>query len=368
MSPEKKRDFEAEWPLLARRLRHFLARKKVSPSQQDDLIQETALRLYKMWDSVDRTRPAWALTVTIALNLLRDEYRRAAHADVVAELPELAHSCDVERAGIARVELARVRDALAEMTPAHRAVLLAEVGQVLPGGVDAGEKMRRMRARRKLTAILERVSAVIFMPVKRLTDLVQAAIIARDPLMAGTSCVLCTMLGLGVAVSVPLAPSQAQANTRVIAEVPVVGLPGELTPDRDLDRAIHALASSAATKSISMDVPTAVRTRSKQRSQAGKGDSVAGTGLGLPSAGSNPVAGAPIPGGGGQVAPPSLPSLPSGSTATVAEPEAPEAPEAPGVAAPEVTPPGNNRGESVMQPVEDVEAVVEDVAQSVVDI
>ena len=59
MSPEKKRDFEAEWPLLARRLRFFLGRKHVPHAQQDDLIQDTALRLYKMWDSVDRTRPAW---------------------------------------------------------------------------------------------------------------------------------------------------------------------------------------------------------------------------------------------------------------------------------------------------------------------
>lgn len=77
MSPDKKRDFESEWALLATRLKSFLSRKNVPAGKHDDLIQETALRLYKIWDTVDRARPAWALTVTIALNLLRDEYRRA---------------------------------------------------------------------------------------------------------------------------------------------------------------------------------------------------------------------------------------------------------------------------------------------------
>src|SRR5688500_16692692 len=186
MSPEKKRDFESEWPLLAKRLKSFLARKNVPVTKQDDLIQDTALRLYKMWDTVDRNRPAWALTVTIALNLLRDEYRRAPHADVVSELPDIPQNYDVERAGLARVEIGRVRQALAEMSPAHRLVLLAEVGH--PSGViDAGAKMRRMRARRKLTEILERVSAIFVLPARRLADVAQAMVGARDGLMAGVS-------------------------------------------------------------------------------------------------------------------------------------------------------------------------------------
>jgi DNA-directed RNA polymerase specialized sigma24 family protein len=212
MSPEKKRDFESEWPSLARRLRSFLGRKKVPASKQDDLIQETALRLYKMWDSVDRNRPAWALTVTIALNLLRDEYRRAPHSDVVSDLPDIPQSYDVERAGIARMELGRVRAALAEMSPAHRLVLLAEVGH---GGnvVDAGDKMRRMRARRKLTEILERVSAIFVLPARRLSDLAQAIVGVREGMLAGVSCILCTVLGIGVAVSVPLTAGRAGAAT-----------------------------------------------------------------------------------------------------------------------------------------------------------
>lgn len=343
MSPEKKRDFEAEWPLLARRLRHFLSRKKVLPSQQDDLIQETALRLYKMWDSVDRTRPAWALTVTIALNLLRDEYRRSAHADVVADLPELAHTYDVERAGLARVELARVRAALAEMSPAHRAVLLAEVGHAGSGAVDAGEKMRRMRARRKLTAILERVSAVILMPVKRLTEIVQAVVAARDPLAAGTSCLLCTVLGFGMAVSVPFTPEQAHAGLSGATHVSKA--------DGYRDGAMHTnaqLVDAASTVSFDTDVPATARavtrsgTSTKQRKVAKAGTKS--------SSGTATLGGVPLPSDPSDQAPqlPSLPPPPEGAV--------PQA-DPPNVVAPEVEPPGQGRGDGAAAPIEEVASI-----------
>ena len=213
MSPEKIRDFEAEWPLLARRLKLFLGRKKVPASQVEDLIQETALRLYKMWDSVDRSRPACALTVTIALNLLRDEYRKAGHADIVSDLPDIPHSCDVERVGMARVELGRVRDALALMTPAHRSVLLAEVGYGVLAAEPAGDKMRRMRARRKLTQLLEQVSAIFVLPTRKLSDAIHGMLGLRDGLVAGTSCLLCAVLGTGIAATVPLIPERAEARS-----------------------------------------------------------------------------------------------------------------------------------------------------------
>jgi DNA-directed RNA polymerase specialized sigma24 family protein len=213
MSPEKIRDFEAEWPLLARRLKLFLGRKKVPASQVEDLIQETALRLYKMWDSVDRSRPTWALTVTIALNLLRDEYRKAGHADIVSDLPDIPHSCDVERAGMARIELGRVRDALARMTPAHRSVLLAEVGYGVLAVEPAGDKMRRMRARRKLTQLLEQVSAIFVLPARKVSDAIQGMLGLRDGLVAGTSCLLCAVLGTGIAATVPFMPGRAEAHS-----------------------------------------------------------------------------------------------------------------------------------------------------------
>lgn len=273
MSPEKKRDFEAEWPLLAKRLKSFLGRKKVPPTKQDDLIQETALRLYKMWDTVDRNRPAWALTVTIALNLLRDEYRRAPHADVVAELPDIPQNYDVERAGLARVEIGRVRQALAEMSPAHRLVLLAEVGH--PGAVvDPGaEKMRRMRARRKLTEILERVSAIFVLPARRLADLGQALIGARESLMAGVSCVLCTMLGIGVAVTVPLGTGSAEAST----------VRSDGTGDRAAIVAQAIMSSEVSATGVTADAPAATTTANRSARNAGSAAEATEDPTGLPS-------------------------------------------------------------------------------------
>ena len=311
MSPEKKRDFETEWPLLARRLRSFLARKKVPASKQDDLIQETALRLYKMWDSVDRNRPAWALTVTIALNLLRDEYRRAPHADVVADLPDIAQNYDVERAGIARVEIGRVRQALAEMSPAHRLVLLAEVGH--PSGViDASaEKMRRMRARRKLTEILERVSAIFVLPARRIADLAHAALGMRDGLLTGASCVLCTVLGIGVAVTVPFATPRAEAATVSPA-----------TPGERAGYASEIILSSGlgSRSSLTADAPD-VTTRSKAAAVAQPAGGATDGGSTLPTLPEPPPVptdppSVPLPtrgpqGGPPVPAPPTVPTIPT---------------------------------------------------------
>ena len=255
MSPEKKRDFEAEWPLLSRRLRVFLGAKKVPYTQQDDLIQETALRLYKMWDSVDRTRPAWALTVTIALNLLRDEYRRAGHADIVAELPEIAQSYDLEQASLARIELKRVRTAMLEMSPEHRSVLLAEIGQHNDDSGCTGEKMRRMRARRKLTQLMERVSGVVLFPLRRLTDLGHGLAGMREAFAQSASCVLCGVLGVGAVLAMP-APA-ARSATRS-SEVPprverVLSEAAEISHSRHetvlLDRAAKAQARARAQES-----------------------------------------------------------------------------------------------------------------------
>jgi len=127
MSPEGSRRFEKEWPALASRLDGFLARKGIRPDQREDLVQETGARLVGMWHSVDRNRPTWALTLTIALNILRDRYRRG-EPEIASEIPEIAAHYDVESAGIARIELGRVKAALASLTAPQRAAVLAEIG------------------------------------------------------------------------------------------------------------------------------------------------------------------------------------------------------------------------------------------------
>ena len=182
MSPEAKRSFEAEWAVLARRLRLLLARKRVDPAQHDDLLQETALRLVSMWDSVDRRRELWPLTVTIALNLLRDRGRVVNKDDLVGEMPEMRSLTDVETAGIARMELAKVREAMNQLSDSHRSILMREIGghyaAALPDG--AADKMLRMRARRKLRSALEKVSGLVALRFRRFGDLLEGLVVMRE--------------------------------------------------------------------------------------------------------------------------------------------------------------------------------------------
>ncbi|HEV3472559.1 MAG TPA: sigma factor [Actinomycetota bacterium] len=152
--------FEQEWPELARRLKGALARRRVSACLIDDIVQETGFRLFKMWDQVDPDRSPWGLTLTIAKNLLWDELHRRGARELLIEPPERATHMDVEDAGIARLELWRVGRALLKMSPAHRAVLLAELGdEKITSTSQAATKMMRMRARRRLTALLDTASA-----------------------------------------------------------------------------------------------------------------------------------------------------------------------------------------------------------------
>lgn len=196
MTPERRRDFETEWPELAARLHRMLARRGMAPTMRDDVVQETAARLYGTWEDVDRSRPAWPLTRAIALNHLRDQARRKIQ-EIASEVPEVAHHHNVEDAGLARVELARVREALVDFSPQARQALLVEVGA---GGGDrptpAAEKMQRMRARRRLKLILEKAPAAISLRFARLADLGEWLVGGRAMLNGGLSCLACAAIGM----------------------------------------------------------------------------------------------------------------------------------------------------------------------------
>lgn len=226
MSPDAKAGFETEWAVLSRRLRLLLARKRVPPAHHDDLVQETALRLVSMWDSVDRRRGLWPLTVTIALNLLRDRGRAVNKDDLVAEIPDLAALTDVETVGIARMELRKVREAMDHLSESHRSILMKEIGAhaaaALPDG--AGDKMLRMRARRKLQSALERVSALVALRVRRVADLFEGLLVVREPGITAASCALCLALGAAGAMLAP-SPLLPQASAGSIPARPGIEPP-----------------------------------------------------------------------------------------------------------------------------------------------
>ncbi|MDQ3952974.1 MAG: sigma-70 family RNA polymerase sigma factor, partial [Actinomycetota bacterium] len=177
--------FERQWPDLARRLDTMLAGKRVPPHKRDDIVQETGLRLFRMWDQVDPERPLWALVVTIALNLLRDEARKRPEREVLGLVPDRPADQDVERAGLARLEWRRVQSAMTQLSPAHRSILMAELGDeasVSSRGPNA-TKMLRMRARRRLNALLDVASAsgvVVAIRIRRLFDFEHHVIALRS--------------------------------------------------------------------------------------------------------------------------------------------------------------------------------------------
>ncbi len=171
MTTAVKRSFEEEWASLAALLRAWLLRRGFSFHHRDDIVQETGLRLFRIWDQVDPQRSIRGLTFRIANNVLWEEQRRSTSVELMDALPDLPGVNDVESRGIARMELNRVHGALRELSQSQRAVILAEVGDGrLPVRSPDAIKMLRMRARKRLNSLLERATAsalAIFSQAKR---------------------------------------------------------------------------------------------------------------------------------------------------------------------------------------------------------
>jgi DNA-directed RNA polymerase specialized sigma24 family protein len=148
----------------------MLARAGAPVSERDDLVQETALRLYRMWPKVDHERGVDALARRIAMNAWRDQWRRRGEREVLGEVPDAAGTHDTERAALARVEVRDVSRALARLRPATAAVLRtaaadAESDAVAEGGTPAALRMARCRARRALQASLRVACAAVIVAV-----------------------------------------------------------------------------------------------------------------------------------------------------------------------------------------------------------
>ena len=150
--------FEAEWPYIEKRLHRSLWHRRVPPPVREDLVQETGLRLFKVWDRVDPDRDPWPLALTIALNALRDQIRMDFRQQST-EFDDALIEPDAETAALARIELGRVHDALGHLTAPQRSALLAEVGVgAVAQESPAAQKMLRFRARKRLRGILDGAS------------------------------------------------------------------------------------------------------------------------------------------------------------------------------------------------------------------
>lgn len=239
-------DFEQQWPDLARRLDAMLAGKRVPSHKRDDIVQETGLRLFRMWEQVDPERPLWALVVTIALNLLRDEARKRPEREVLGLVPDRAADQDVERAGLARLEWHRVQSAMSQLSPDHRSILMAELDDEYANssrGPNA-TKMLRMRARRRLSALLDVASAsgvVIAVRIRRLFDLERHVIAIRGLMSSSENLAAPAAAGFLSAVALFAAaagPFADEADAGVLQDRPGAS--------RTLDGADFSLASTTS--------------------------------------------------------------------------------------------------------------------------
>ena len=157
----EQRSFEVEWPPVADRLATALRKRRVPAQLAEDLIQETGLRLFQFWERVDPGRDLWPLALTITLNILRDQIRTDNRRREVVVPDDLVEH-DTETAALARIELGRVQEALIQLTASQRSVLLAEVGAgTQPHTSPSATKMLRMRARKRLRALMESASAAV---------------------------------------------------------------------------------------------------------------------------------------------------------------------------------------------------------------
>ena len=157
--------FDDAWPALAERLRRTLTARGVPAQDRDDVVQETALRVYRSWTGLDPNRPAWPFVITVGINIWRDVIRertgRIAQCHPTEHI-EITADQDVERDVLAREELASTVVAMRSLAPEQRRLLLAteEFGDTIRP-LRPAERVARMRVRRQLARAVGRASAAL---------------------------------------------------------------------------------------------------------------------------------------------------------------------------------------------------------------
>jgi DNA-directed RNA polymerase specialized sigma24 family protein len=144
--------FDAAWPELDRTLRAALAGRGVAAQDLDDVVQETALRVYASWSRLEHDRPLAPFVVTVGLNVWRDQLRqRRRSPGTVGPVPDQADRVDVEQVVCARAQLTAVATVLRRLDGSDRRLLLA--GEEFEDGaapLSGAQRVKRLRLRRWL--------------------------------------------------------------------------------------------------------------------------------------------------------------------------------------------------------------------------
>lgn len=151
---EETQSFVERWPALERRLHRVLIGMRVPVAWHDDIVQETSITMYRLWDKLDHFHPIWPFVRVVAERVAIAEGRRHSKVELRSELPEEA-DIDAETLALWRVDIERVRAALSSLSRRDREVLLAEINEALPLALRSSAlKMTRMRARKRLRDFL----------------------------------------------------------------------------------------------------------------------------------------------------------------------------------------------------------------------
>lgn len=164
--------YEEIWPGVAARLRRALQLRGIPESRCEDLVQETAARLWERWSSFDTRTDVFPLALIIARNLATDAARKDARLEL-RPIVENPSGDDPPAIALGRMELNRVLQTVMGLTPRYRDLLLAEAGLAADPLDESGgvvTNMARMRARRRLRTIVERTGAVVVLPLRRLKE------------------------------------------------------------------------------------------------------------------------------------------------------------------------------------------------------
>lgn len=124
----------------------------------DDAFQEAALRAWSRSEGFDDREGMVRWVTVVAWRQVIAEWRRRARVEPGA-IPERPGGDDPVRTVEDRFALEVVVEGLARLSDAERSVILSVTADGAPGDAAdrAGTKMRRLRARRHLAAIVGRV-------------------------------------------------------------------------------------------------------------------------------------------------------------------------------------------------------------------
>lgn len=147
--------FESAWPGISGHLTRILRREGVADDVAEDVIQETAYRLWSRWAALDPSSSMLPLAVTIARNLVIDHHRRSVRIDLGETSYEDVAPNDVEREVLAKIRLGAVHKLLRQMNPRYSKLLLAEAGYLSEEGSGGSTRTARTRARQRLRDLVE---------------------------------------------------------------------------------------------------------------------------------------------------------------------------------------------------------------------